>query len=118
MVVGVPQTLSIALGACFNAGWLWFLMQRSGAYRPQPGWGAFLLKLAVALYLMGGAIWYAMGTEASWFEIAAGPRALKLTLVIIAGTFPEGRPARRAQSLDDPPAEVAPGAVARGPFRK
>ena len=79
--------LAISLGACFNAGWLWFLMARSGNYRPEPGWAAFLLKLAVALYLMGGAIWYTMGTEASWFEIAAGPRAAKLALVILAGTF-------------------------------
>jgi putative peptidoglycan lipid II flippase len=77
--------LAISLGACFNAGWLWLLMRRSGAYRPEPGWGAFLFKLAVALYLMGGALWYAMGTEASWFELAAGPRALKLAIVIVAG---------------------------------
>ena len=76
--------LAISAGACFNAAWLWFLMQRSGAYRPEPGWGAFLMKVGVALYLMGGAIWYSMGREASWFEITAGVRALKLTLVILA----------------------------------
>jgi putative peptidoglycan lipid II flippase len=78
--------LAISIGACFNAGWLWYLMRRSGAYTPEPGWGAFLMKLAVALYLMGGALWYAMGSENSWFEIAAGPRAVKLALVIAAGT--------------------------------
>ena len=77
--------LSIGLGACFNAGWLWFLMQRAGAYRPEPGWGVFLFKLAVALYLMGGALWFAMGSERSWFELATGPRTLKLVLVMIAG---------------------------------
>jgi putative peptidoglycan lipid II flippase len=78
--------LSISLGACFNAGWLWFLMRRGGAYTPEPGWGAFLLKLAVALYLMGGALWYAMGRESSWFEVDAAMRAAKLALVILAGT--------------------------------
>ena len=78
--------LAISAGACFNAGWLWYLMLRSGAYRPEPDWGAFLMKLAVALYLMGGVIWYGMGREASWFEIAAGARALKLTLLIGAGS--------------------------------
>ncbi len=77
--------LAISLGACFNAGWLWVLMRRSGDYRPEPGWAAFLLKLVVALYMMGGAIWYSMGTEASWFELAATPRAIKLALVIAAG---------------------------------
>lgn len=78
-------TLAISLGACFNAGWLWYLIRQAGSYRPEPGWGAFLLKLAVALYLMGGALWYSMGSEASWFEIATGARALKLSLVIAAG---------------------------------
>jgi len=77
--------LAISVGACFNAAWLWWLMHRSGHYRPEPGWAAFLVKLAVALYMMGGALWYSMGTESSWFEIAAGPRALKLALVIAAG---------------------------------
>jgi len=60
-------------------------MRRSGAYHPEPGWAAFLLKLFVALYFMGGAIWYAMGSEASWFAIPAGERALKLTWVVLAG---------------------------------
>jgi putative peptidoglycan lipid II flippase len=78
--------LAISLGACFNAGWLWYLMQRSGAFRPEPGWAVFLVKLALALYLMGGALWYTMGREASWFELAAGARAAKLALVILAGT--------------------------------
>ena len=77
--------LSISLGALFNAGLLWFLMLRSRTYRPLPGWGAFLFRVVVALYCMGGAIWYSMGRESSWFEIAAGARAGKLTLVIVAG---------------------------------
>jgi putative peptidoglycan lipid II flippase len=77
--------LAISVGACFNAGWLWVLMLRSGAYRPEPGWGVFLFKLAVALYLMGGAIWYSMGRESSWFELPAGARAAKLAMVIVLG---------------------------------
>jgi putative peptidoglycan lipid II flippase len=78
-------SLAISMGACFNAAWLWWLMRRSGAYRPEPGWGAFLMKLAVALYFMGGALWYAMGTESSWFELATAARVGKLALVIAAG---------------------------------
>jgi putative peptidoglycan lipid II flippase len=79
--------LSISVAACFNAAWLWWLMRRSGAYSPEPGWGAFLLKLAVALYFMGGALWYSMGSESSWFEIPTAVRAGKLALVIAAGSF-------------------------------
>ena len=80
-------SLAIALGACFNAGWLWWLMRRSGAYVPEAGWGAFLLKLAVALYFMGGALWYSMGSEASWFEVTTAARAVKLAWVIAAGSL-------------------------------
>lgn len=78
--------LAISVGACFNAGWLWYFIWRSGGWRPEPGWLAFLFKLAVALYMMGGAIWYSMGKEASWFEVPAGARAVKLVLVILAGS--------------------------------
>jgi putative peptidoglycan lipid II flippase len=77
--------LAISLGACFNAGWLWLLIWRSGDWKPQPGWAAFLMKLAVALYLMGGAIWFTMGRESSWFGIDATARAVKLARVIGAG---------------------------------
>jgi putative peptidoglycan lipid II flippase len=77
--------LSISIGATFNAAWLWWLMRRDGLYKPEPGWAAFLVKLAVALYLMGGAIWYSMGSENSWFAIDATDRALKLAWVIAAG---------------------------------
>ena len=79
--------LAISLGALFNAGWLWFLMWRSGAYKPEPDWWAFLLKVGFALYMMGGAIWYTMGRESSWFELPAGARAAKLTWVVLAGAI-------------------------------
>jgi putative peptidoglycan lipid II flippase len=75
--------LSISLGACFNAAWLWFLMRRSGEFRPEPGWPVFLFKLAVALYLMGGVLWYGMGSEASWFEITTTVRVVKLAVLIV-----------------------------------
>jgi len=74
---------AISVGATFNAAWLWWLMRRGGHWQPSPDWGAFLLKVAVALYMMGGVIWYGMGSEASWFAIPAGTRALKLAAVIL-----------------------------------
>jgi putative peptidoglycan lipid II flippase len=73
---------AISIGACFNAAWLYALMRRSGGYAPQPEWGTFLVKIFVALYLMGGAIWFGMGSESSWFAIPAGQRALRLAFVI------------------------------------
>ena len=78
--------LSISFGACFNAAWLWWLMRRSKVYSPEPGWGTFLVKLALALAAMSAALWYSMGSESSWFELASAPRAGKLALVIAAGS--------------------------------
>jgi putative peptidoglycan lipid II flippase len=74
---------AISVGACFNAAWLWHLTRRTGAWKPTPDWGAFLLKVMVALYMMGGVIWYGMGSESSWFAIPAATRALKLAAVVI-----------------------------------
>jgi putative peptidoglycan lipid II flippase len=33
--------------------------------------------------MMGGVIWYGMGTEQSWFAIPAGTRALKLAALVL-----------------------------------
>jgi putative peptidoglycan lipid II flippase len=38
----------------------------------------------VALYMMGGVLWYGMGSEQSWFGIPAGTRALKLSVLVVA----------------------------------
>ena len=77
--------LSISLGACFNAGMLWYLMWRAGAYRPQPGWGAFLLKLGVALAIMGGGLWLAAGSDQEWFKAGNAERAVRLALLMAGG---------------------------------
>src|SRR4029079_8667650 len=45
----VALALSVGIGACVNALLLYGLLLRRGWYRPQPGWGGFLLRIAVAL---------------------------------------------------------------------
>jgi putative peptidoglycan lipid II flippase len=45
--------LSIGLGACLNAGFLYWGLRRRAIYTPAPGWPVFYLKLAIALALMG-----------------------------------------------------------------
>lgn len=48
--------LSISLGALLNAGLLWAGLRRAGAFRPAPGWPAFLGKVAAATALMGSGL--------------------------------------------------------------
>ena len=54
-------TLSIAIGALVNALWLLVGLVRRGSYRPLPGWGLFVLRVALAALVMGAALWWAAG---------------------------------------------------------
>jgi putative peptidoglycan lipid II flippase len=47
--------LSIGLGACLNAGFLFAGLRKRGIYMPKPGWPMFCLKLVIACVLMGAA---------------------------------------------------------------
>lgn len=47
--------LSIGLGACLNAGFLFAGLRTRGIYTPKPGWPLFCLKLVIACIAMGGA---------------------------------------------------------------
>ena len=44
--------LAIGLGALINALWLLLGLMRRGSYRPSPGWGMFLLRVALASALL------------------------------------------------------------------
>jgi len=46
-------TLTIAIGAVVNALWLLAGLVRRGSYRPEPGWGRFVLRVLVAASLLG-----------------------------------------------------------------
>ena len=73
---------AISLGACFNAGWLWVLMKRTGGWVPELGWGAFLAKLFAALAVMGSALWLSMGPEEAWFAMGITERGTRLILLV------------------------------------
>ncbi|MES2016625.1 MAG: murein biosynthesis integral membrane protein MurJ [Pseudomonadota bacterium] len=51
--------LSIGLGACINAGAMFFLLYRRGIFVPQAGWPLFFGKVTVAVTAMGALAWYA-----------------------------------------------------------
>lgn len=70
--------LSIGIGACGNAAFLFYLLRKRGIYRPQPGWKKFFFKVAVALVLLTGVSllaayhfdWIAMKAH-PWWRMAA-----------------------------------------------
>ena len=77
--------LSIGLGACVNAGLLYFFMRRQGIFTPQPEWLVFLLKLGVALYVMGGVLWWVSGAEAEWLALDTMAKCMRLSWIIALG---------------------------------
>jgi putative peptidoglycan lipid II flippase len=79
--------LAIGLGACLNAGLLLRGLLRREIYSPRPGWTVFLLKLALAVYVMGVVVWLAAGSDAVWLGLQAIDRALRLTAVVLAGVI-------------------------------
>jgi len=77
--------LAIGLGACFNAAMLLRGLRRRDIYTPQPGWPVFLLKLAIAVYIMATVLWLGSGADASWLSMGAAARAVNLSWVVLLG---------------------------------
>jgi len=75
--------LSIGLGACLNAGFLYWGLHRRRIFVARPGWGKFLLKLAIALLGLAAVAWWS-GQQFDWLALRATPllRVGALTLVI------------------------------------
>jgi len=77
--------LSIGLGACLNAGLLYYKLRSHQIYQPQPGWGIFMTKILVALTTMGSTLWFISGSDASWLTISTIERATRLTWIVVSG---------------------------------
>jgi putative peptidoglycan lipid II flippase len=53
--------LSISMGACLNAGVMYFLLRKRGIFAPQAGWLPFFIKLVIAVAAMGAIAWFGKG---------------------------------------------------------
>lgn len=77
--------LAIGLGACVNAGMLYFKLRQHRIYEPLPGWGKFWLRLLFGLVVMGVVLWLVAGGEEIWLAGSVWSRVLRLTWVVLAG---------------------------------
>lgn len=64
--------LSIGLGACMNAAFLYWGLKRRGIYIALPGWRMFFIRLSGALFLMGGVALWTAG-QFDWVALHATP---------------------------------------------
>jgi putative peptidoglycan lipid II flippase len=77
--------LAIGLAACLNATLLYRGLRRDGIFRPQPGWGTFVLKLTLALATMGCTLFLMTGPNENWLHYAMLERTWRLAGIVASG---------------------------------
>ena len=77
--------LAIGLGACLNAGLLYYKLRQHNIYTPQPGWTAFLSKVLLAIACMSACLWFAAGSAEAWLAAAAWAKAARLSGIVALG---------------------------------
>lgn len=79
-----------AIAGTFNAILLWRWLRRDGTYQPEPGWGRWLLRLALALVVMGVVVVGLREWIGDWTVMRASHRWAWLLVVISAGAASYG----------------------------
>ncbi|SDK38005.1 murein biosynthesis integral membrane protein MurJ [Pseudomonas indica] len=79
--------LAIGLGACLNAGLLYWKLRAQRLFQPQPGWVLFLMKLVVAVLVMAAALFGLMLVMPAWDEGVMLMRLLRLGGLVTIGVF-------------------------------
>jgi putative peptidoglycan lipid II flippase len=77
--------LAIGLGACLNAGMLYYKLRQHRIYQPQPEWAQFGYKLGLALLVMAAVLWAAIGRENWWLVAAWEKRVAGLLGIVCLG---------------------------------
>jgi putative peptidoglycan lipid II flippase len=77
--------LAIGLGACLNAGLLYYKLRQFEIYVPQPGWAKFALKILLAIVAMGACLKFAAGPDAVWLAANGLVKVWRLTGVVLLG---------------------------------
>ena len=77
--------LAISVGACINAGLLFYQLRKQDLFQPQPGWTAFLFKLIVAVLVMSGVLLGLMHFMPAWDQGGMLERLLRLGGLVAAG---------------------------------
>lgn len=78
-------SLSIGLGACLNAGLLYWQLRKQNIFTPQPGWMRFLIRLVIAVLVMAGALVGMMYVMPEWSNGTMLYRLLRLMAVVVVG---------------------------------
>lgn len=77
--------LAVGLGACINAALLYYHLRKASIFQPQAGWQLFLLKLFVALSVMGVVLYFAMGDAKTWLGFHLLERLTYISGLVVLG---------------------------------
>lgn len=78
----VGLALAISVSAWVNASLLLLLLYLRGIYRPQPGWLWYLLRVVIAVCLMGACLQWLNVSPEIWFEKNLWQRIASLTMIV------------------------------------
>ena len=79
--------LAISLGACLNAGLLYWQMRKQRMFDLQPGWMPFLVKLVVAVGAMCGVLFAGIQLLPGWDQGDMLVRLARLGVLVAAGVL-------------------------------
>lgn len=77
--------LAIGLGACLNAGLLFWRLRKGGIFRPQSGWALFLAKVLLAVVVMAAVLLAAMHVMPAWSDDGMLLRLIRLGALVVVG---------------------------------
>ncbi len=78
-------TLSTSIGACLNAGLLFWFLRKRGIYAPRAGWPLFVAKLVVALFALAAVLLWLVGPASYWLAASLWEKVPRLAGVCAAG---------------------------------
>ena len=77
--------LAIGLGACINAGLLFYHLKKGKIFKLSAGWAMFLVKIVFASSIMALSLIYFKGTMDLWINYSAFSRFIHLIILILLG---------------------------------
>ena len=79
--------LAISVGACINAGLLFWQLRSQKLFVAQPGWAKYLFKLVLAVAVMSGVLLGLMQLMPAWDQGHMLERFLRLGALVVAGVL-------------------------------
>lgn len=79
--------LASSVAAYINAGLLYRMLRRQGAYQPEPGWGRVILAVTAGCAAMVALLVWQTGALPLWAEAPATVRATRLSVLVIVGAL-------------------------------